>query len=108
MKSLNSLKTFPRKMNVYLQVYTLLFAQNLINIPPKSIEVIFNFYKSFMYHNNDPWVKKHLCVELDVTMGSHDSSGVCGRVELLMLKMLSKLFEKQTHRFIQRGGGSIF
>lgn len=77
----------------------ILFAQNPINIPPKSIKVIFNFHKSLMYHNKDAWVKKYASVELDVTMGSHDSYGLCRIFELLMLNMLRKLFEKQIHRF---------
>lgn len=55
-----------------------------------------------MYHDNDLWVKKHTSVELDVTMDSRDSSGVHGIVELFILNMLSKLFEKQIHQFIQR------
>ena len=63
----------------------ILFVQNPINIPPKSIKVIFNFHKSLMYHNKDAWVKKYASVELDVTMGSHDSYGLCGIFELLML-----------------------
>ena len=61
-----------------------------------------------MYHNNDPWVKKHTSVHLDVVMGSHDSSGVCGIFELFMLNILSKLFEKKFIGLYRDDGRSHF
>ena len=53
-------------------------------------------FKSLLYHNDDPWVKKDTSVEFDVTMGSYDGAEVCEIVGLFILDMLSKLFEKNS------------
>ena len=86
----------------------ILFAQNAVIIPPKSINVIFHSRKSLLYHNNDPWVKKDKSVEFDVTMGSYDDVEVCEIVGLFMLDKLSKLFEKISVGIYRDDGLSIF
>ena len=40
----------------------ILFAQNSVSIPLKSIDIIFHSRKSFLNHNDDPWVKKKIQV----------------------------------------------
>ena len=55
----------------------LLFAQNSVSIPPKSLDVIFHSRKSLLYQNDNPWVKKNTSVEFDVTMGSCDGADMC-------------------------------
>ena len=80
----------------------ILFAQNSVNISPKSIEVVFHFYNSLLCHNGYPSIKKDPSEEFDVTMGSYDGAEVCEIVGLSMLDMLNKLFEKKFHRFIQK------
>ena len=72
----------------------ILFAQNSINIPPKSIDVIFHSHKSLFYHNNDPWAKKDTTVEFDVTVGSYDHAKAREILGLIILNKSSKLFEK--------------
>ena len=124
MKSLNGLKTFPTKKKSTFTVFdihefypsitedllkqAILFGQNSVSIPPKSINVIFHSRKSLLYHNNDPWVKKDTSVEFDVTMGSYDGAEVCVIVGLFMLDMLSKSFEKNSIGLYRDDGLSIF
>ena len=85
----------------------ILFAQNSVSIPPKSIDVIYHSRKSLLYHNDDPWVKKDTSVEFDVTMGSYDGAEVCEIIGLFMLDMLSKLFEKNSIGLYRDNGLSI-
>ena len=61
-----------------------------------------------MYQNDNPWVKKNTSVEFDVTMGSYDGADMCEIVGLLMLDMLSKLFEKNSIGLYRDDGLSIF
>lgn len=61
-----------------------------------------------LHNNDDSWIKKHTSVELDFTMGSHDSFKVFGIGELFMVDMLSKLFEKKSIGLYRDDGPSIF
>ena len=84
--------------NILIQ--TILFPQNSMSVPPKSIVVIFHSRKSLLYHNGDQWIKNETRVEFGVTMGSYDSIEVCEIVGVFMLDVLSKLCEKKIYRFI--------
>ena len=86
----------------------ILFAQNSVSIPPNGLDVIFHSRKSLLYQNDNPWVKKNTSVEFDVTMGSYDGADMCEIVGLLMLDMLSKLFEKNSIGLYRDDGLSIF
>ena len=85
MKSLNSLKRFPAKKCTFtvfdiqefypsitkdLLKQAILFAQDSVSIPPKSVDVIFHSCKCLLYHNDDPCVKKDASIEFDITMGA--------------------------------------
>ena len=86
----------------------MLFAQNSVSIPPKSMDVIFHSRKCLLYHNDDRWVKKDTGAEFDITMGSYDGAEVCEIVGLFMLDMLSKLLEKNSIGLYRDDGFSIF
>ena len=77
-----------------LSKQAIIFAQNAGSIPPKGIDAIFHSRKSIAYHNDDPWVKNDTSVELYITIGSYDGTGVCEIKEPIMLNKLSRLFEK--------------
>ena len=51
--------------------------------------------KSFLYLHNEPWVKKNLTSQFDVTMGSFDGAEICEIVGIYLMNELSKILKKE-------------
>ena len=57
-------------------------------------EVIFHCYRSLLFHDNEPCIKKNSNGDSDVTMESYNGAEVCELAGLFMLNKLSKKFDK--------------
>ena len=53
------------------------FAAEHTNIRKNDFEVIFHARKSFLFHSNQPWIKRDSDT-FDVTMGASDGAEICG------------------------------
>ena len=67
------------------------FAGEHTDINKIDFEVIFHARKSFLFHSNQPWIKRDSDT-FDVTMGAYDSTEICELVGILMLPLLSKKY----------------
>ena len=65
------------------------FASRHANISAQDIEIIKHSKKTYLYHNNTPWVKQHS--PFDVTMGSFDGAETCELVGLFLLSKIAHL-----------------
>ena len=66
------------------------WARTLVNIPSADEELVFMARKSFLFMNEQPWVKKENPT-FDVTMGSYDGAEVAEFVGLFLLNELSHI-----------------
>jgi len=66
------------------------WARTLVKISKPDEELIFMARKSFLFMNNQPWVKKENPT-FDVTMGSYDGAEVAEFVGLFLLSELSQI-----------------
>ena len=57
-------------------------------------EVILNARKTFLFHNNTPWVKKGN-KDFDVTMGAFDGAEICELVGLYILHRLENFIDRE-------------
>ena len=71
---------------------TLDWAKQYYSFTDQSLEIIRNSRKSFLFHHNNTWVKKHN-EDFDVTMGSFDGAEVCDLVGLYILSKLTLLID---------------
>ena len=64
--------------------------------------VIINYSrKSLLFHENEPWVKKEVDKDFDVTMGSNDGAEISELVGLLMLSKLVHLFQDNSYQVLK-------
>ena len=69
------------------------FASENVNINETEINAIFHCRKSWLYHNEEPWIKNHGNQEFDITMGSNDGAEVCEIVGLYLLHLTNNVFK---------------
>ena len=67
-----------------LLIKVLTFARSHIFINNSEMEIIFTARQSFLYHNDEPWVKIG-SEDFDITMGSYDGAECCEIVGLYLL-----------------------
>ena len=85
---------------------TIRFAKSYIFIFSKDIEIIFHARKSFLYYNEELWVKKGDS-NIDVTMGAYNGAEVCELIGVLMLLLLSKHINKNSIGLYSNDGLTI-
>ena len=66
------------------------FARNYVTISDDDEKLFFQTKKSFLFHDNQPWIKKQNS-ECDVTMGSFDGAETCELCDLYLLSLLVKV-----------------
>ena len=66
------------------------FAEKYITISDEDKELFLHTKKSFLFNNDQPWVKKENS-SFDVTMGSYDGAETCELVDLYLLSLCTKL-----------------
>lgn len=79
------------------------WAEEYYSFSPQQIEVIYHSRESFLFFNNEHWVKKEN-PDFDVTMGAYDGAEVCEIVGLFILKKMSMFF-KNEHVGLYRDDG---
>ena len=70
-------------------------------------EVIFHCYRSLLFHDNEPCIKKNSNGDSDVTMESYNGAEVCELAGLFMLNKLSKKFDKNNIELYRDDGLSV-
>ena len=101
-------KNIPDKISCYLMVFdiesfcpsiseklfneAIQYGKNMVEIPDHDVVIINHSRKSFLFHENEPWVKKEGNEDFDVTIGSNDGAEISELVSLLMLSKLVHLF----------------
>ena len=68
------------------------FAKSQIQLKKEVFDTILNARKSFLFHKDEPWVKKNTTEHFDVTEGSFDGAEVCELVGLYLLHKLQPIF----------------
>ena len=68
-------------------------------------ETILNARKSFLFHKDEPWIKKNTNEHFDVTEGSYDGAEVCELVGLYLLHKLQRLFTNNSSVGLYRDDG---
>ena len=71
----------------------LVWAKNYINVTQEEIEILMNARKSFLFHENEPWIKKSN-ETFDVTMGAYDGAEICEFIGLYILHKIQPFIEK--------------
>ena len=79
------------------------FVKRYISITSKDIDAILHARKSFLYHNDEPRVKKGES-NFDITMGAYDRAEVCELIGIFMLPLVRKHINKN-HIGLYRDGG---
>ena len=72
---------------------TLKWAETFVNISDEEKEVVIHCRKTFLYYDNNCWVKQNN-QDFDVSMGSLDSAEICETVGLFLLSKLEQLIPK--------------
>ena len=75
------------------------FAKLYISITSKDIEAIFHAWKSLLYYNNEPWIKKG-------KSNFYVTILLCELISILMLSLLSKHI-KENHIGLYRDDGLV-
>ena len=73
---------------------SLIWAGTMVNISKEEMETIMHCRKTFLYYNQNAWVKKENS-DFDVSMGSLDSAEVCELVGLFLLNKIEGLIPRQ-------------
>ena len=63
------------------------FAKKYVFITTENVEVIFLPWKSVLYNDGEPWLKKE-CVSFADIMGAYDGAEVHGRIGIYMLYVI--------------------
>ena len=66
---------------------------------------VLNARKSFLFHKDEPWIKKNDPYHFDVTEGSYDGAEVCELVGLYLLHKLQPLFVNGSYVGLYRDDG---
>ena len=69
------------------------FAERLVNITNEDKVIMKHPRKSLLYHNSEPWIKKHSRL-FNVTMGTYNGAEVCELVGIYLLYKLSLKYNK--------------
>ena len=69
------------------------FAERLVNITHEDKVIMKHPRKSLIYHNSEPWMKKHSRL-FDVTMGTYNGAEVCKLLGIYLLYKLSLKYNK--------------
>ena len=80
-------------------------AKRLTTVKKNVIDTILNARKSFLFHKDDPWIKKTTNHHFDVTEGSYDGAEVCELIGLYMLHKLQPLFKNDSSVGLYRDDG---
>ena len=65
-------------------------AEKYINISEDDKDLFYHTKKSFLFNNNQPWIKKQNSAR-DVTMGSYDGAETCELCDLYLLSLCTKV-----------------
>ena len=71
------------------------YASAFTNITQQDRDIIIHAKRSFLYHQNSPWIKKDTANMFDVTMGSYDGAETCELIGLYMLSLIGSKFRNQ-------------
>lgn len=77
-----------------LLIETISWAKQYHKFTKEEEEVILNARKTFLFHNNTPWVKKGN-KDFDVTMGAFDGAEICELVGLYILHRLENFIDRE-------------
>ena len=97
--------SFYPSINMGLVKRALNFAKRYTTITKTITDTILNARKSFLFYNENPWIKKDTNNHFDVTEGSFDGAEVCELVGLFMLHKLQHLFNNGSSVGIYRDDG---
>ena len=71
------------------------WARTITPITDQQEKIIKHARTSFLFSNNDTWIKQNSKSLFDVTMGSYDGAEICNLVGLYMLNVLTNEFGKE-------------
>ena len=79
------------------------YAQTIIDINPKIVDIIMHCRQSLLFAENSPWIKKS-CEIFDVTMGSFDGAEVSELVGIYLLYLVNTAFPQISFRLYRNDG----
>ena len=97
----NSLVFFKFDINSYYPSITenlfneaLEWSKGYTTIPEEEIQILRHTRKSFLFYQDEPWVKK-TCENFDVTMGAYDGAEMCEFIGLYILNKLKSFIDQK-------------
>lgn len=101
------IKDFYPSINEKLLNNALNFANTILPVTDKQIEIIKHARKSLLFNNNEIWIKKDGKL-FDVTMGAYDGAEVCELVGCYLLYLLREKFKNNDIGLYRDDGLAVF